>query len=113
MSGPEQRRERRVDTQQSVWVEGQEIRVEAEARNVSRSGMFVVTRNSLPPPGNTLEVRFDDPHEGPVKLTMEVVWRNEDADLNAKLGLRVADLRDAEAFQRVVERLIAGEDDGL
>jgi hypothetical protein len=60
MSGPEQRRERRVDTQQQVWVEGQEMRVEAEARNISRSGMFVVTRNSLPPPGSTLEVKFDD-----------------------------------------------------
>jgi hypothetical protein len=33
--------------------------------------------------------------------------------LNAKLGLRVADLRDAEAFERVVARLIAGEDEAL
>jgi hypothetical protein len=113
MSGPEQRRDRRVDTQQQVWVEGQEIRVEAEARNISRSGMFVVTRNSLPPPGTTLEVKFDDPHEGQVQVTMEVVWRTDDMDLNAKLGLRVADTRDAQAFERVVARLLGGEDEGL
>jgi hypothetical protein len=113
MSGSEQRRDRRVDTQQQVWVEGQEIRVEAEARNISRTGMFVVTRNSLPPPGTTLEVKFDDPHEGQVQVTMEVVWRTDDRDLNAKLGLRVADTRDVQAFERVVARLIAGQDDGL
>jgi hypothetical protein len=113
MSGPEQRRERRVDTQQKVWVEGQEMRVEAEALNVSRSGMFVVTRNSLPPPGSTLEVKFDDPHEGRVQVTMEVVWRTDDTNLNAKLGLRVADARDSDAFERVVARLIAGEDERL
>jgi len=113
MSGPEQRRERRVDTQQRVWVEGQEMRVEAEARNISRTGMFVVTRNSLPPPGAKLEVKFDDPHEGPVQVTMEVVWRTDDADLSAKLGLRVADARDSQAFERVVTRLLAGEDEEL
>lgn len=113
MSGPEQRRERRVDTQQKVWVEGQEMRVEAEALNVSRSGMFVVTRNSLPPPGSTLDVKFDDPLEGQVQVTMEVVWRTDDTNLNAKLGLRVADARDSDAFERVVARLIAGEDERL
>jgi hypothetical protein len=89
------------------------MRIEAEARNISRSGMFVVTRNSLPPPGTTLEVKFDDPHEGQVQLTMEVMWRTDDTDLNAKLGLRVANVKDAQAFERVVARLLAGQDEEL
>jgi hypothetical protein len=75
MSGADKRRDPRVDTHQTVWVEGQQMRVEAEARNMSRSGMFVVTRNSLPPPGSTLDVKFDDPLEGQVQVTMEVMWR--------------------------------------
>ena len=89
------------------------MRVEGEARNISRTGMFVVTRQSLPPPGATLEVKFDDPHEGPVQVTMEVVWRTDDADLSAKLGLRVADARDSDAFERVVARLLADREEDL
>ena len=109
MSGAEKRRDPRVDTQQSVWVEGQEVRVEAEARNMSRTGMFVVTRDSLPPLGSTFDVKFDDPHEGPIQVTMEVVWR-ADETLSSKLGLRVADPGGMEAFERVVARHI--DEDG-
>jgi hypothetical protein len=107
MSGADKRRDPRVDTQQSIWVEGQEVRVEAEARNMSRSGMFVVTRHSMAPPGARLDIRFDDPHEGPVQLSMEVVWR-DDETLGSRLGLRISDQSDAEAFERVVARYLNG-----
>lgn len=105
MSGADKRRDPRVDTSQSVWFEGQEVRVEAEARNMSRSGMFVVTRDSTPALGSTFDVKFDDPHEGRVQVTMEVVWR-ADEQLGSKLGLRVADKEGMAAFERVVTRYL-------
>lgn len=110
MSGADKRRDPRVETQQSVWVEGQEVRVEAEALNMSRTGMFVVTRDSLPPPlGRTLDIKFDDPLEGTIRVTMELVWR-EDESLSARLGLRVADPQGREAFERVVARYLAQDE---
>jgi hypothetical protein len=105
MSGAEKRRDPRVDTAQSVWVEGQEVRFEADAQNMSRSGMFVVARDSLPALGSRLNVSFQDPREGLVGVTMEVVWRADESE-RPKLGLRVADARGMEAFERVVERLL-------
>lgn len=98
-----------MDTQQSVWVEGQEVRVEAEAQNMSRSGMFVVTRASLAPPAGTLDITFDDPHEGPVQVRMEVMWR-ADENIGSRLGLRLAEGSDAQAFERVVSRYLTGGD---
>jgi PilZ domain len=109
MSGADKRRDPRVDTQQSVWVEGQEMRVEAEARNMSRSGMFVVTRASLAPPAGTLDITFDDPHEGPVQIKMEVMWR-ADESVGSRLGLKLAAGSDAEAFERVVSRLLSADE---
>jgi hypothetical protein len=111
MSGADKRRDPRVDTQQSVWVEGQEMRVEAEARNMSRTGMFVVTRASLAPPAGTLDITFDDPHEGPVQIKMEVMWR-ADESIGSRLGLKLAEGSDAEAFERVVSRLLTQGDRG-
>jgi len=88
-----------------VWVEGQEVRVEAQARNMSRTGMFVVTRDSMPALGSTLDVKFDDRLEGRIEVTMEVVWR-ADESLGSKLGLRVADPAGMNAFERVVARYL-------
>ena len=105
MSEPEKRRDPRVDTAQSVWVEGQEVRFEAEAQNMSRTGMFVVARDSVPVLGSLLHVSFDDPREGKVGVTMEVVWRAGE-DERPKLGLRVADAEGMDAFERVVARLL-------
>lgn len=67
--------------------------------------MFVVARDSLPALGSLLNVSFDDPNEGTVGVTMEVVWRADDSE-RSKLGLRVADPRGMEAFERVVQRLL-------
>jgi hypothetical protein len=109
MSGIEQRREPRVATQQTVWVEGQDVRVEADARNISRTGMFVLMRDNLPEVGEALRVQFEDPREGQIQVTMEVVWRNE-AKLQAELGLRLVDDGGTKAFQRVVTRLLESEE---
>jgi hypothetical protein len=100
------RRHPRVDTQQTVWVEGQDVRVEAEARNMSKGGMFVVSdaeAPSSPTIGSMLQIRFDDPHEGKVEVKMEVVWRDENT-VTTKLGLRAVDSKGMAAFERVVNR---------
>jgi hypothetical protein len=97
------RRHPRIETQQHVWVEGQDQRVAAQARNMSQGGMFVVTEGKAPALGSTLEITFEDPHEGPVALKMEVVWRDEKT-LRSSLGLRAVDSEGMAAFQRVVSR---------
>lgn len=109
MSEEDQRRHPRVATQQAVWVEGQEQRGSAQAKNMSRGGMFVVGDSDLPGVGATLQVRFNDPHEGAVEVTMEVVWRAENTQ-TSKLGLRAIDSAGAAAFERVVSRYEAGAD---
>ena len=99
----DQRRHKRIPTQQSVWVEGQDVRGTAQAKNISRGGMFVVSSAAAPEIGTMLQIRFDDPHEGEVELKMEVVWRDE-STVTSKLGLRAVDSVGMEAFERVVSR---------
>jgi c-di-GMP-binding flagellar brake protein YcgR len=110
MSGRDQRRDPRVDTQQSVWVEGQDTRVQAEALNMSKTGMFVVAESAAPAIGSTLEIKFEDPKEGRIAVKMEVVWRDEKTD-SAKVGLRALESEGMAAFERVVSRYL-GEKDG-
>lgn len=69
--------------------------------------MFVVTRASVAPPSGKLDVTFNDPHEGPVQITMEVMWR-ADESAGSKLGLRLAEGTDTDAFERVVARYLVG-----
>jgi hypothetical protein len=110
MSGEEKRRDRRVDTNQAIWVEGQDVRVEAEALNMSKGGMFVVAEGSAPAIGSTLEIKFDDPLEGKIAVKMEVVWRDEKTQ-TSNLGLRALQSSDGiAAFERVVTRYLGGED---
>jgi c-di-GMP-binding flagellar brake protein YcgR len=97
------RRHQRIETQQPVWVEGQNVRVAAETRNISKGGMFVVAEGDAPAIGTTLRVKFDDPHEGAIDVKMEVVWRDEKT-VTAKLGLRAIDSLGMAAFERVVSR---------
>ena len=99
----QRRRFPRIPTQQSVWVEGQDVRVTAQAKNISRGGMFVVSEGAPPEIGTMLQIRFEDPHEGEVELKMEVVWRDE-TTVTSKLGLRAVDSTGMEAFERVVTR---------
>jgi c-di-GMP-binding flagellar brake protein YcgR len=104
MSDDDQRRRHpRIETQQHVWVEGQDVRVAAQARNMSKGGMFVVAEGQAPAIGSKLAVTFDDPHEGSIEVKMEVVWRDEKT-LTSNLGLRAVDSRGMAAFERVVSR---------
>ncbi len=105
MSGKDQRRDPRVDTQQSVWVEGQDARIQAEARNMSKTGMFVVSESTAPAIGSMLEIKFEDPTEGQIAIKMEVVWRDEQT-ANSKLGLRALESEGMAAFERVVSRYL-------
>jgi c-di-GMP-binding flagellar brake protein YcgR len=108
MSGPEKRRDRRVDVNQSIWVEGQDVRVEAEAVNISKGGMFVVAEGAAPEIGSTLEIKFDDPLEGTIAVKMEVVWRDGKTQ-NSNLGLRtLQSSAGTAAFERVVTRYLGG-----
>jgi c-di-GMP-binding flagellar brake protein YcgR len=109
MSDDEQRRRHpRIETQQHVWVEGQDVRIAAEARNMSQGGMFVVAEGKAPAVGSTLVITFEDPHEGQIAVRMEVVWR-EEKTLTSSLGLRsvngsTVDAKGMSAFERVVSR---------
>ncbi|MDB4971886.1 MAG: hypothetical protein JWN48_227 [Myxococcaceae bacterium] len=98
------RRHPRIDTQQHVWVEGQDVRVAAETRNISKGGMFVVAKGEAPAIGTTLQITFEDPHEGTIDVKMEVVWR-EEKTITSNLGLRTLDSKGMAAFERVVQRL--------
>jgi c-di-GMP-binding flagellar brake protein YcgR len=97
------RRHPRIETQQHVWVEGQDVRVSAETRNISKGGMFVVAEGEAPAIGTTLQIQFEDPQEGTIDVKMEVVWR-EEKTVTAHLGLRAVDSRGMAAFERVVTR---------
>jgi hypothetical protein len=102
MSDQDQRRHPRIPVQQNVWVEGQDVRISAKTRNISKGGMFVVSEGDGPAIGTTLQITFEDPHEGSVDVQMEVVWR--DGDSGQALGLRAVDSSGMAAFQRVVSR---------
>lgn len=103
MSTQDNRRHPRIDTKQPVWVEGQDVRLNAEARNMSKGGMFVVSEGDAPAVGTTLQIKFEDPHEGQVEVQMEVVWRSEHTTTSS-LGLRALDTQGRSAFERVVSR---------
>jgi c-di-GMP-binding flagellar brake protein YcgR len=110
MSDDERRRRHpRIETEQHVWVEGQDVRIAAQARNMSQGGMFVVAEGKAPEIGSTLDVTFEDPHEGKIAVKMEVVWRDEKT-LTSSLGLRAVDSKGMSAFERVVSRHEADQD---
>jgi len=104
------RRHQRIETQQPVWVEGQNVRVAAQTRNISKGGMFVVAEGDAPEIGTKLQVQFHDPLEGAIDVKMEVVWRDEKT-VTAKLGLRAVDSHGMAAFERVVSRYEAEKDE--
>jgi len=101
MSDKDKRRDRRVETTQGVWMEGQD----AKALNMSKSGMFVVAPAGSGELGSTLEIKFEDPQEGVIELKMEVVWRAEKTGAS-NLGLRAIDSIGKAAFERVVTRYL-------
>lgn len=108
--GSELRRAQRFDTRQSLWFEGQERRLSAEARNMSASGMFVVSEHAHDV-GSQVRVSFADPDAGEVSVDMEVVWTDSSAEgAPTKMGLKVIDLeRRDDAFQHFVSRHLSPE----
>ena len=102
-----------MDTNQGVWLEGQELRLTGEARNVSKSGMFIVAEGDAPEIGSEVQITFDDPDEGHIEVRMEVVWSSGNDRENAGLGLKALASDGQAAFERVVSRKLeeAGVED--
>ena len=77
----------------------------AESRNMSSSGMFVVSDHAHDV-GAQLQVSFVDPDAGEVSLQMEVMWKDSPtAGTPTKMGLRVISLgHSAQAFEHFVNR---------
>jgi hypothetical protein len=67
--------------------------------------MFVIAPRDSIRVGSTVAVNFDDPHEGGVTVTMQVVWREEQMGRD-HVGLEALDSEGLLAFQRVVARYI-------
>src|SRR5262245_21760154 len=98
----EKRRDPRFESKQKLWCEGQaEL---GEARNMSRSGMFIVADQPRAV-GEQLKVSFEG-DTGYVELNMEVMWCGQPADGGqAGMGLRIVGFgKGQEAFDRFVEQ---------
>jgi len=98
----DKRRAPRFDAQQKLWCEGQGER--AEARNISRSGMFVLSEQPREV-GEQFKVAFEG-EEGAIELDMEVMWCGEPAEgVQVGMGLRIVGFgRGEDAYERFVER---------
>jgi hypothetical protein len=99
----EKRREKRFTTKQKVWCEGQQSGESAESRDISRSGMAVVTGKAAEV-GSHMKVTFAVPGGENVAVNMEVVWRQKPTEgKRIAMGLRVIDFdKGKEAFDRFV-----------
>lgn len=106
----EQRRDPRVKAKKPIWLEGQE-NLQAQTKNLSKGGMFILAQGDSPQIGQQLEIKMEDAEEGEVALKMEVVWRSEDSDGSAGLGLRALGSEGREAFERIVSRHIDAGDE--
>jgi hypothetical protein len=98
----DKRRAPRFDAQQKLWCEGQGER--AEARNISRSGMFVLSEQAREV-GEQFKVAFED-EAGAIEMDMEVMWCGESEEGGqAAMGLRIVGFgRGEDAYERFVER---------
>ena len=108
MSDEEKRRSPRYRSKQSLWCEGQDEGL--ETRNISASGMFVVT-DEAPEVGSQLKVSFDE-EGGHIELNMEVMWSGEQDGEEGKqgVGLRIVGFDEgADAYERFVARLAEGK----
>lgn len=108
----DKRRAPRFDSNQKLWCEGQGER--AEARNISRSGMFVLAEQPREV-GEQFKVAFED-EEGAIELNMEVMWCGEPAEGGqAGMGLKIVGFgRGEDAYERFVQRNLGeqAEDEG-
>jgi len=97
----EQRRDPRFESNQDLWCEGQP---RLQARNISRSGMFVVANDGAEL-GSTIKVSFMDGDQE-IAANVEVMWRGQPGDAGKTgLGLKIVGFdKGEEAYERFVER---------
>lgn len=108
MSTRDNRRDARFDTRQKLWCEGQGAI--AEARNMSRSGMFIVSEDAKDV-GETLTIKFTG-DDGEVEVDAEVMWRGAGEGDKDGMGLRIVGFKKgAEAFDRFVERHVGDDEE--
>ena len=108
MTTRESRRDERFETRQKLWCEGQGAI--AEARNMSRSGMFIVS-DEAKDVGETLTISFTG-DDGEVEVDAEVMWRGAGDGDKEGMGLRIVGFKKGESvFDRLVERHVAADDD--
>jgi hypothetical protein len=106
----DKRRDPRFDAKQRLWCEGQGERT--EARNISRSGMFVLSEQPREV-GEQFKVAFEE-EEGAIELNMEVMWCGAASEGGqAAMGLRIVGFdRGKDAYERFVERNLDAQGDG-
>ena len=99
------RRDPRFESLQKLWCEGQ-ARM-AEARNMSKSGMFIVS-DQPHEVGEQIKVSFEE-EGGKIELKMEVMWRGEAAQgEQTGLGLRIVGFEEGQdAYDRFVKRQLS------
>jgi hypothetical protein len=99
----DQRRDRRILTRQKLWREGQE-EAPAETRDVSSSGMFIVSEDA-PEVGSQLKVTFNDA-EGEATLNLEVMWRGaKDEDNKTGIGVKIVGFdKGKDIYERFISR---------
>jgi Tfp pilus assembly protein PilZ len=101
------RRDPRFESLQKLWCEGQTTRV-AEARNMSKSGMFIVSEQPHQV-GEQIKVAFED-EGGKIELKMEVMWRGEAAQgEQTGLGLKIVEFDEGGAYDRFVKRQLVAQ----
>lgn len=100
----EQRRDPRIATRQRIWCEGQDSPADAETRDVSQSGMFIVAERA-PDVGSHFNVKFDD-GTGEVSLKLEVMWKGpKNADNKTGMGVRIVGFdKGADVYERFLKR---------
>ncbi len=93
--GPAARRNVRLPLE--LRFERSELRLFAESRNMSQTGMLVVSEDPKPP-GTPVRFQFDD-----FRGTARVVWRREDVE-GSLLGMRFTGMeaRDRHALIRIL-----------
>lgn len=99
----EKRRDPRFESLQKLWREGQAAPA-AEARNMSRSGMFIVTAEPVQV-GDEMKISFEG-DEGTIEVKAEVMWRGPaEGTSEAGLGLRIVGFdQGADAYEKFVTR---------
>lgn len=105
----DQRRDRRIATRQKLWCEGQDTTTAAETRDVSKSGMFIVSEDA-PEVGSQFKVTLNDA-EGEATLKLEVMWRGQkDEDNKTGIGVRIVGFeKGRDVYEKFISRHVRGD----